>query len=445
MKFTPLRHQQIALDFSLTRQTSGLFLDMGLGKTVTTLSLLNILINSFSVDKPLIIGPKFVAEDTWPKEIAKWDHTKHITYAVITGSVQERLAALRAKVDVHILNIEHLAWLVDLKRFKTRWPFDMLVVDELSKFKSSDSIRFRKLRKVLPQVPRLIGLTGTPIPNGMLDLWAQVFILDRGKRLFPTVTTYRMHYFHPEKKLIHGGCTYGINPGAEELIYEKIDDLCLSMKAVDWLQLPERQDIIREIELPDLSEYKQFKRDKILELAEGDITAFNAPALYNKLLQYANGAVYDSDKKYHVVHDLKLEALAEAVEELQGKPVIIAYQFQSDVDRIKKRIPQAVQLKKNSQITEWNKGKIPVMLGHAAGIGHGLNLQYGGHYIFWYGVSANMGDYWQLVKRLDRQGQKFTVFNYHFLVKGTAEHSVYRSIQSKTLTQDRLMDALRKY
>jgi SNF2 family DNA or RNA helicase len=447
ISYNPRQHQKIAYNFALTRPYSGLLLDMGLGKTIVTLTLLKHLLDCFEIEKPLIIAPKLVCEQTWPDEIDKWVHTEGITYSIIAGTPTQRLRALRKPADVYIISCDNIVWLILLKRFAKRWPFDMMVVDEASKFKSQDSQRFKAVKRARshPNTKRVLLLTGTPIPNGLLDIWAPTYLLDRGERLNKNITYFRAKYFTPIA-LSHGGHKYSLNAGCEELIYDQVSDLYLSMKAVDWLTLPERQDIIREVVLTEqeLADYKQFKKDKVLTLPEASVAAFNATTLYTKLLQFSNGAVYDTDRKYHVIHNKKLDAIEEAVEELNGKPVIIFYQFQSDLERLKKRFPIAREASKPEHLREWNRGEMPIMLAHAASKGHGLNLQDGGNYIFWYGIGPNMEHYWQAVKRLDRQGQTQVVFNYHFLVKGTAEYKVYDSLMSKTVTQDKFMTAMTK-
>jgi len=440
--YNPKKHQEIAFNFALNRHFVALFLDMGLGKTVTTLTLIKHLLYSFEINKPLIIAPKFVTEQTWPEELDKWAHLEGLTYSVIMGNPEKRLRALRAPADMYIISWDNIDWLVSLKKFKHLWPFDMMVLDESTKVKSRDSARFKAVQRVRPRLKRLIELSGTPASNGLMDIWSQMKLLDHGEALFAFIEKFRATYFSA-RGLSHGGKVYDILPGVDEIIFDKIKHQVLSMKAVDWLTLPKRQDIIRMVELDDYTEFKKFKAEKILELPEGEITALNASALYNKLLQYANGAVYDNElrREWHEVHTKTLDVLEEMLDALQGKPVIIFYQFQADVDRIKKRIPKAVKMDNAKYVDRWNKGEFPVLLLHGAGASHGLNMQYGGHYIIHYGVGDNMEWYWQGVKRLDRQGQEFPVFNYHIMVKGTGQQKVWRGLVSKTLTNDKLMEA----
>lgn len=441
ISFKPRKHQQIAFDFETRTPKAGVFLDMGLGKTGATLLCIDFFLETLSIRRPLIIAPKLVAINTWPQEIAKWEQFEHLTYSVIIGDEPSRIKAIKTKADIYIVSVDFVDWLVHYMGAK--WWFDMVVIDESSKFKSRDTKRFKALRKTLPYIKRLIELTGTPIPNGLMDIWAQMFLLDNGDRLSRFIEKFRMNYFHSIKKLGHGGTLYALNPGSEEIIYDKIRDICLSMKAVDWIDMPEREDIIVEIELDDYAEYKKFKREKVLELPEGEITAFNASTLYTKLLQYANGAIYDSEHAYHIIHDKKLDMLQEMVENLQGKPVMILYQFKSDLQRIRERFPDLTVVKDDASIKLWNAQLAPISVAHPKSIAYGLNLQSGGNYVIWYGIPPNQELYSQTVLRFARPGQKRTVFNYHLLVTGTPEFKVYRSLLDKTFNQNKLMEALK--
>lgn len=442
MNYKPHEYQKRAMKWAIDRPYCGLFLTMGLGKTIVTLTVVKQLLDCVEVLKPLVIAPKMVAEQTWQAEADKWSHTSNLTLSIITGSEKKRIAALKRKADIYIISRDNISWLVNLQTY--RWNFDMLILDELSSFKNRESQRFKAIKKVRPLVRRVIGLTGTPAPNGLIDLWSQLYLLDQGERLGKTVTGYRVKYFHPEKHNGHVVYTYGLNAKAEQGIYDSINDICLSMRAEDWLSVPERQDIIKELVLDDYTQFKAFKETQVMEITGGEISAVNAGALYNKLLQYANGAVYDEDKHAHVVHNKKLDAIEEAVEELQGKPVLIFYQFQSDIERLMSRLSSITLLKKKEHIQQWNEGKIPILLAHPASAGHGLNLQQGGNYIFWFGLPWSLELYQQAVARLHRQGQTQVVFNYHFMVKGTPEYEVYSRLLDKTLTQDKLIDALRQ-
>ena len=442
MEFKPHPYQKIAMKWALDKPFCGLILDMGLGKTVTSLTVIKQLLDCVEILRPLIVAPKMVAEQTWQAEIDKWPHLQNLTLSIIAGTEKKRISALKKKADIYIISRDNISWLVNLPSY--RWNFDMVVLDELSSFKNRNSLRFKAIRKIRPNVHRVIGLTGTPAPNGLLDLWSQVYLLDQGERLGKTVTSYRVKYFHPEKSNGHIVYTYGLNAKAEQGIYDSISDICPSMRAEDWLTVPARQDIIKELVLDDYTQFKEFKETQVMSIAHGEISATNAAALYNKLLQYANGAVYDENKNHHVVHDKKLDAIEEAVEELQGKPVIIFYQFQSDIERLSSRLKDIVLLKTKQQINDWNAGKIKILLAHPASAGHGLNLQQGGNYIFWFGLPWSLELYQQAVARLHRQGQTQVVFNYHFMVKGTPEYEVYSRLLDKSLTQDKLIDALRQ-
>lgn len=443
LSFKPHAYQQTAYDFAMQNPYCAELLDMGLGKSVITLNVIHTLIYNLEITKPLIVAPKFVTRHTWPAELDKWEHLSGLTISVIAGTLTERLAALEANADIYCVSRDNIAWLST--HLRNNWHFDMVVLDESSNFKNQGSKRWQAISYRLPSIKRMMLLTGTPIPNGLMDLWAQIYLIDRSnpKRLFEFQNSFIMTYFDAVKRLGHGGMKYEIKKGAEEIIYSKINDLCLSMKAADYLDLPERQDIIRKVTLSDYSEYEQFKRDKILELPEGEITAFNAASLYTKLLQYANGAIYDADKNYHVVHDEKLDALEEVIEELQGANCIIVYQFKSDIERIRKRIKDTVILKGNKEIADWNAGKINKMLTHAASTAYGLNLQHGGHYIIWFGVPASLELFQQMVARLLRQGQLHMVRNIMILVSGTPEIKVYRALLDKTFRQDQLFEALK--
>lgn len=436
--FKPRAYQLPAMQLLRDNPFSALYADMGLGKTVMALTVIKEKLFDFEIQKPLIIAPKLVTSHTWPAEINKWQHLAGLTYSVITGTEAERVAALRKNVHVHLVSRDNLVWLIEHLGFK-RWPFDYIIADESSSFKNHLAKRTRALYHVKPKLKGMVLLSGTPAPNGIIDLWAQMHLLDDGKRLMKNITSFRNEYFFQNKD------GYGYTPRrkAEAEIFEAIKDIAMCIKSDGNIELPPRQDIIIEIPLNDYTQYKKFRKERILELPEGEITAYNASALYTKLLQYANGAVYDKERTYHTVNNVKLDALEEIVEELQGKPVIIFYQFQSDIERIRKRIPETVLLTSDKHIDDWNKRKIKVLLAHAASKGQGLNLQAGGNRIIWYGVPASMEQYWQAIKRLHRPGQQAsTVFNYHLMIKGTPERKVYEGLISKTLTNSRLFDAL---
>lgn len=428
-------YQEYARDWILEHPYCGLLLDMGLGKTLTTLTAIDELKNIFCEEhKILIIAPKKVAEETWSTEIEKWEF--NLTYSKILGTAKQRVAALEAEADLYIINRENVVWLVDY--FKTRWPFTFVVVDELSSFKSSKSKRFRALRKVRPKLERFIGLTGTPAPNSLIDLWPQIYLMDRGKRLETSQTRYKNRYFTPDK--YNGPIVYSwaLRQGAEEEIYGKLEDICISMKAKDYLNLPGRIDNVVEIELSDYGKYKKLERELVLE--EEEVTASNAAVLANKLLQLSNGAIYSDDKSVVHLHDDKLDALERIVEDSQGQPILVFYQYQHDLERIKARFKEAEEL---DSLERWNKGEIPILLAHPQSAGHGLNLQKGGHIIVWFGLTWSLEYYQQANARLDRQGQTETVIIHHLVSKGTLDERVLEVLKNKEVSQDSLLEAVR--
>lgn len=442
----------------------GLFLEMGLGKTVSTLTAVDELMFGFlSVKKVLIIAPLRVAQNTWSKEITKWEHLRHLTISKVLGPEKKRKEALKQDADIYIINRENVVWLVNYYG-GSYFPFEMLVIDELSSFKSPKSQRFKALRMVRPKIDRVVGLTGTPAPNGLINLWSQIYLLDQGERLEKNVTQYRAKYFTPGRSNGHVVFNYKLNKGSESIIPEKISDICISMKTEDYLELPPVLLRMEEIALDDktMESYLEFEKEQVLSFVDGDIiTADNKAALSNKLLQYANGALYSEngpegsnkycDKNYHIVHEAKLDRLEEIIDTANGQPVLIFYQFQSDLDRIMKRLKpyKPVILKTAKDEDDWNEGKIPVLLAHSKSAGHGLNLQDGGSIVAWFGIPWSLEEYQQANKRLHRQGQKNTVIIHHLIVPGTYDEDVLKSLQSKDQTQDYLMVALnaraRKY
>lgn len=395
------------------------------------------------MEKVLVIAPLRVAQKTWPDEIRKWDHLKHLRISLILGTEKQRLGALQAKADIWIINRENVEWLVDL--YGKNWPFDMVVIDELSSFKSSKAKRFRALRKVRPMIKRIVGLTGTPAPNGLIDLWPQVYLLDQGERLGKTVTGYRSRYFEPGKRNRTVIFTWDPKPGAEEAIYSKLEDLCVSMSAEDWLQMPERIDREVIVQIPEAAraQYDQLERDLLLPFAGGDITADTMAILSNKLLQMANGAVYDENGATREIHRAKLEALDDILEAANGQPVLVFYNYQHDRDRVLKHIPTARVLDTEDDIEKWNQGKIPVMLAHPASAGHGLNLQAGGNIIVWFGLTWSLELYLQAIARLYRQGQDKSVIVHHLIAEGTIDEDVMRALAGKDVSQKALLEAVK--
>ena len=449
MKYKPHSYQDHATKHVIENPFCGLLLEMGLGKTVSTLTAINeLMYDRMEVQKVLVIAPKKVAEDTWTTEASKWDHLNHLRISLVLGSEVKRKEALQAKADIYVINRENVAWIVGL--YGTAFPFDMLVIDELSSFKSAKSIRFKALRQIRPKIARVVGLTGTPAPNGLIDLWPQLYLLDQGERLGKTISGYRERYFSPGKR--NGAIVYDykIRPEAENSIHEKIADICISMKAKDWLELPERidQNINVQLSAKEMEQYEKFEAEQILSLANTEeISAVNAAALTNKLLQYANGAVYASDgtKTFHEVQNAKIEALFEDVEASNGKPFLVFYNFKHDAERILKHLkifkPKILEGVKD--LAAWNKKEIPVLLAHPASAGHGLNMQAGGNLIGWFGLPWSLELYQQAVARLDRQGQTQSVINRRYITNGTMDVDVLRALENKTGGQEALMQAVK--
>lgn len=441
MKYSPHSYQQYATKFIINHKACGLFLDMGLGKTIITLTALwSLVLDYFEVGRVLIIAPLRVARDTWPREIEKWEHLKGLSYSVVVGSEKEREAAINRKAFVYIINRENVSWLVENKMFK----FDMVVIDELSSFKSNKAKRFKSLRKVRGSLKRIVGLTGTPAPNGLIDLWPQINLLDMGERLGRFIGGFRERYFVPDKRNRDIIYSYKPKEGAEDAIYKKISDICISMKASDQLKMPKLLVSNYEVNMSEKEKqmYDTLKKDLILPFKDGDIDAASAVGLSNKLCQMANGAVYDENGKVREIHTRKLEALEDIIEAANGKPVLIAYWFKHDKDRLIKRF-NAVSIDKNEDIARWNKGEIPVAIIHPASAGHGLNLQEGGCHLIWFGLTWSLELYKQCNARLWRQGQKETVVIQHIVTKGTIDEDIIKALNAKEVTQEELIKAVK--
>lgn len=447
MIYRPHPYQLQAINHVIANPSCGLILDMGLGKTSIMLTAMEELIANLEIIKPLVIAPKRITEHTWSAEIKKWDGLKHLTISRIIGNEKQRIAALNTKADIYIISRDNIGWLIDYsQRILRKFLFDMVVIDESSSFKNRQSIRFKSVRKVLPKIKRMVILTGTPTPNGLLDIYPQVYLLDKGERLGKTFTIYRDLYFTAGAQNGHVVFKYNIKPGADKIIHELISDICLSMTAKDYLTLPERIDVIEEVELDNYDKYQEFKRTEVLNLTTGEeITPVNAAAMYSILLQYCNGAVYREDKTYEIVDTSKMDSLVEAVEALNGSPVIIFYQFISDKERILKKLPQARLLDGAQGIDDWNAGKIEVLVLHGASAGHGINMQEAGVGIFWYGLPWSLEIYQQSNARVHRQGRKTPVLIKHFIAKGTIEELVLQRLGDKSITQDALIEALKRY
>lgn len=442
MKYKPHNYQQFATDFILNQSICCLMLDMGLGKTVITLTALwQLALDSFDVSRVLVIAPKRVAEDTWPKELAKWEHLTGLTSSLVLGSAAERKAALQRKAFLYIINRENVAWLVK----NHYWDFDMVVIDELSSFKSNKAERFKAMKKVRPMVTRIVGLTGTPAPNTLLDLWPQMYLMDMGQRLGRFIGGFRDRFFLPDKRNREIIYSYKPREGAEDAIYALISDICISMKAADYLDMPERIDNRIEVSMSPKERklYDDFQKDMVLSIGDEELDAANAASLSNKLLQMANGAVYGEDKKVIPIHDRKLDALEDLVEAANGKPLLVAYWYKHDLQRIKARFKNARCIDTEKDIDDWDAGQIPLALIHPASAGHGLNLQDGGCTIVWFGLTWSLELYQQLNARLWRQGQKHTVVIHHIITKGTHDEDVMRALENKDTRQSALIEAVR--
>lgn len=442
--YEPKVYQEYATERIIDLPAVALLLEMGMGKTVSVLTaIVELLHNRFEIAKVLVIAPLRVADDTWSRESEKWAHTQYLKIAKVLGSESERLRALQEKADIYCINRENVEWLVEY--YGRKWPFDMVVVDESSSFKSPKARRFKALRTVRPLIARFAELTGTPRPNGLMDLWAQVYLLDRGERLGKTITGYRERYFEPDKRNRTTIFSWKPKPGAEEAIYAKISDICISMQAKDWLDLPERIDNFLPVKLPAAAyeQYKRLERDLLLPMADGDIVANTASVLSNKLLQMANGAAYDENGKVTKIHDAKLTALDDIMESAAGDPVLVFYWYKHDLERLQAHFPKARILDTAKDIADWNAGKVPIMLAHPASIGHGLNLQDGGHRVVWFGLTWSLELYQQANARLYRQGQLHSVIIHHLVAVGTVDELVARSLDGKAEGQETMMKAVK--
>ena len=448
MKYEPHDYQVYASEYIKEHDAAAVFLECGLGKTSITLTAIHdLMFDRFEIRKVLVIAPIRVAKMSWPDEIEKWDHISDLRYSVAVRTETERMAALEAKADLYLINRENVQWLVE----KSGLPFDydMVVVDELSSFKNWQAKRFKALMKVRPKVKRIVGLTGTPSSNGLMDLFAEYKLLDMGQRLGRFIGQYRNRYFVPDKTNGHVVYSYKLLPGAEEAIYDRISDITISMKSADHLKMPElvNSRYMVRLDEPELVKYERMKRDLLLQLPEGEVTAANAAALSGKLSQMANGAVYSDDGTYETIHDRKLDALEDIIEAANGKPVLAAYWYQHDLERIQERLSGlkigCARLDKERNIRRWNEGEVPVGLIHPASAGHGLNLQSGGNILVWFGLTWSLELYQQTVARLWRQGQKETVSVIHILSEKTIDEQIMHALETKDHTQRALIDAVR--
>lgn len=443
MRYVAHNYQNYAKDFILAHKVSALFLDCGLGKTITTLTAINeLMYDSFEISKVLIIAPLRVAQSTWKDEIEKWEHLNLLRYSIVVGDEKERLKALKQNSDIYIINRENVDWLVTKSGID--FNFDMLVIDELSSFKSHTSKRFKSLLKIRPYFERVVGLTGTPSSNGLMDLWAEFRVLDLGERLGRYITHYRNEYFLPDKRNGVVIFSYKPQPNAEERIYRRLADMTISMKSTEYLKMPEL--ILNELEInldeEDQMKYKKFKKEMVMTIQEKEIDAINAASLSNKLIQLANGSIYDEDKKFYEVHNKKLDKLEEIIESANGKPVLVAYWFKADKERIEKRF-KVREIKTADDIKQWNMGMINLALIHPASAGHGLNLQSGGFTLVWFSLTWSLELYQQTNARLYRQGQKDTVVIHHLITKNTIDEDIMKSLKRKDKTQEALMRAVK--
>lgn len=443
MRYVAHNYQNYAKNFILAHKVSAFFLDCGLGKTITTLTAINELIyDSFEISKVLIIAPLRVAQSTWKDEIEKWVHLNLLRYSVAVGDEKERLKALKQNSDIYIINRENVDWLVTKSGID--FNFDMLIIDELSSFKSHTSKRFKSLLKIRPYFERVVGLTGTPSSNGLMDLWAEFRVLDLGERLGRYITHYRKEYFLPDKRNGAVIFSYKPQPNAEERIYRRLVDMTISMKSAEYLKMPEL--ILNELEInldeEDQTKYKKFKKEMVMTIQEKEIDAINAASLSNKLIQLANGSIYDEDKKFYEVHNKKLDKLEEIIESANGKPVLVSYWFKADKERIEKRF-KVREIKTADDIKQWNTGMINLALIHPASAGHGLNLQSGGSTLVWFSLTWSLELYQQTNARLYRQGQKDTVVIHHLITKNTIDEDIMKSLKRKDKTQEALMRAVK--
>ena len=446
MKYQPHEYQKRATQFIIDNRYCALFLDMGLGKTVSTLTAIDILKNDYlEIDKVLVIAPKSVALNTWSGETAKWDHLKKLRISVAMGTAAQRTKAIERDADIYVTNRDNVKWIVDYFK-KEPWPFDTVVLDESSSFKNPSSQRFKALRKIRPQLRRVIELTGTPSPNGLMDLWPQIWLLDMGERLGRTLGSYRSEFFTAGRR--NGAVVYDwiARPGARQRISKRLADISMSMQASDYLDMPDVIDGGLTLALPpdEMRDYQAFQKEQLMQLDNTDIEAVTAAALTNKLLQYTGGALYDDQHNWHEVSTAKLEALQDIVESTD-ESVLIYYQYQSEKDRILKMLPDAVTFTGEPELLEsWNAGKIRLMLAHPASVAYGLNMQAGGHIIVWYTPTWNLELYMQANARLHRQGQTKPVVIYHLLAAGTIDERVMQALNCKNGSQAALLKHIKE-
>ena len=435
------KYQERMVNFIYNTPKCAVWAGLGLGKTITTLTAITDLLDSFTVCKVLIVAPLRVANSVWHKEAVNWQHTKHLKFSIVTGSEKERLAALHKTADIYVINRENVTWIVE--HYAKKWPFDMIVIDEASSFKSPSSQRFKSLRKTIPFTDRLVELTGTPSPNGLLDIWSQMYLIDSGERLGRSMTAYKQRFFEAG----YNGYSFKPVKSADKIIHKLIDDIVISLNVEDYLEMPERIDTVIRVALPParLAEYKQLERDFLIQINDNEIVAYNAATLAGKLLQFANGATYtDELKNWTEIHSAKLDAIDDIIAENSDENLLIAYNYKTDLIRLQARYPDAVVLDKNPDtIAQWNKGNIKMLLAHPASAGHGLNLQHGGSIIVWFGLNWSLELYQQFNGRLHRQGQTKPVRVVHIVADGCIDDKVMLAIENKATTQQQLIDALK--
>lgn len=448
MKFKPHAYQSYCINRLLVDPVLGLFLDMGLGKTVITLTAINDLkYNRFAISKVLVIAPKKVAEATWGKEVKKWDHLSKLRVVTVLGTLTKRVRALNTPADIYVMNRENVQWLV--KYYQNAWPFDVVIVDEFSSFKNHKAKRFKALTWVRKHITRFVGLTGTPAPNGLIDLWAQVYLLDEGKRLGKKITDFRVNYFDPDQRNSERIFTYAPKRGSDEVIRKLIGDICISMKAEDYLELPDCISVTVPVQLDPKARaaYDELEKKMILEIEDTTIDAGSAAVLTNKLLQLCNGAAYDAERNVVEIHQCKIEAFMELIEGLNGHPVMVFYNFKHDLVRIKAALEgtklKLRELKGPQDQDDWNNREIDILLAHPASAAYGLNLQQGGNHVIWFGLTWSLELYQQANKRLHRQGQTEKVILHHLIVEGGVDEDVMSALLDKSSTQDKLMSALK--
>ena len=435
------KYQQRMIDFIYNTPKCALWAGLGLGKTITTITAIVDLLDSMAVAKVLIVAPLRVANSVWHKEASNWQHTKHLKFSIVTGSEKERLSALHKTADVYVINRENVHWIVE--HYAKKWPFDMIVLDEASSFKSSSSQRFKSLRKTIPFTDRLVELTGTPSPNGLLDVWSQMYLLDCGARLGRSMTAYKQRFFEAS----YNGYSFKPVKSADKIIHKLIDDIVISLNVDDYLEMPERIDTVIRVSLPAsrMVEYKQLEREFLIQINDNEIVAYNAATLAGRLLQFSNGAIYtDELKNWTEIHAAKLDALDDIISENSDENLLIAYNYKTDLIRLQARYPDAVVLDKDPNIiTRWNNGQIKMLLAHPASCGHGLNLQHGGCIIVWFGLNWSLELYQQFNGRLHRQGQTKPVRVVHIVADGCIDDKVMLAIENKATTQQQLIDALK--